>query len=175
MPGRPSDAADLPATPPPEAVAPLADKELHVPKVIVLFDSKSGNTRAAAENIAEGVGLVPGAEAALMDAVALDVDTIADADAVAIGSPNYYTYMSGRIKTFFDLAFRNPAFKGKPFAAFSTHGGGGGIAEGIEKLAGSIGMNKISDGLDFLGAPAGDQLKTCRHMGQVLGRAATNA
>lgn len=146
-----------------------------MPKVIVLFDSQSGHTRAAAESIAEGVHLVPGAEAALMDAETLDVEAIADADAVAIGSPNYYTYVSGRIKTFFDLAFRNAAFKGKPFAAFSTHGGGGGVSECIEKLAGSIGMNKIADGLDFLNAPAGDQFKTCRHMGQVLGRAAANA
>lgn len=143
--------------------------------VIVLFDSRGGNTRAAAESIAEGAAMVPDVTCSLMSAEQLDVDAIAAADAVAVGSPNYYTYMSGRIKTFFDLAFRNTAFKGKPFAAFSTHGGGGGVADTLEKLAKSIGMEKIADGLDFLNTPAGDQLKDCRRLGQALGRAAANA
>lgn len=143
-------------------------------KVVVLYDSKSGNTRAAAEAIAEGAAMVPGVAGALMAAEDLDMDALKQAEAVAVGSPNYYTYMSGRIKTFFDLAFRNPAFKGKPFAAFSTHGGGGGVSGIIEKLAKSVGLAKVADGLDFLGAPAGDQLKDCRRLGQALGRAAEN-
>jgi len=146
-----------------------------MPTVIVLFDSRTGNTRAAAESIAEGARLVPGVEAELMDAQELDMARLAEAAAVAVGSPNYYTYMSGRIKTFFDLAYRQAAFKGKPFAAFSTHGGGGGIASIIEKLAKSVGLRQVTEGLDFLNAPSGDQLKECRHLGQVLGRAAANA
>lgn len=144
-------------------------------KIIVLFDSRGGNTRAAAESVAEGARLVPGVEAELMEAGGLDMARLAAAGALAVGSPNYYTYMSGRIKTFFDLAFRQEAFKGKPFAAFSTHGGGGGVAAIIEKLAKSVGLSRVTEGLDFLGAPAGDQLKQCRHLGQMLGRAATNA
>ena len=145
-----------------------------MPSVVVLFDSRGGNTRAAAESIAEGARMVPGVEAALMDAKDLDLAPLAAAGALAIGSPNYYTYMSGHIKTFFDLTFRQTAFKGKPFAAFSTHGGGGGIAAVIEKLAQSVGLSRVTEGLDFLGAPSGDQLKECRHLGQVLGRAAAN-
>jgi NAD(P)H dehydrogenase (quinone) len=145
-----------------------------MPNVVVLYDSRSGHTRTAAESIAEGAQLVPEVEATLMEAAALDMEALAGADALAVGSPNYYTYMSGHVKTFFDLAFRNPAFKAKPFAAFSTHGGGGGVAEIIEKLAKSIGLEQVTEGLDFLGAPAGDQLKDCRHLGQALGRAAAN-
>lgn len=145
-----------------------------MPTVIVLFDSRSGNTRTVAEAIADGARMVPGVEPELMDAQQLDMDRLAAAAALAVGSPNYYTYMSGRIKTFFDLAFRQPPFKGKPFVAFSTHGGGGGIAGIIEKLAKSIGLVRVAEGLDFLGAPAGDQLKECRHLGQMLGRAAAN-
>ncbi|MBN2582114.1 MAG: NAD(P)H-dependent oxidoreductase [Planctomycetes bacterium] len=144
-------------------------------KVIVLFDSRGGNTRAVAESIVEGASMVPDVEAVMMSAEQLDMEALAAAQAVAVGSPNYYTYMSGRIKTFFDLAFRNPAFKGKPFVAFSTHGGGGGISQIIEKLAGSIGMAKVAGGIDIMNAPAGDQLKECRKLGQMLGRAAANA
>ena len=126
---------------------------------IVLFDSRGGNTQAVAEALADGVRMVPKVDCTLASAEAMDLDALKSADAVAVGSPNYYSYMSGRIKTVFDLAFRDPAFKGKPFVAFSTHGGGGGISELIEKLGGSLGMKKVADGLDIMNAPAGDQVK----------------
>jgi len=142
--------------------------------VIVLVDSRGGNTRAVADAVAEGVGMVPKVDCTVMSAEALDMDALAAADALAVGSPNYYSYMSGRAKTFFDLAFRNPAFKGKPFVAFSTHGGGGGVAALIEKLSDHLGMKRVAPGLDILNSPAGDQLKECRRLGQALGRAAAN-
>ena len=146
-----------------------------MPSVVILYDSRGGNTQAMAEAIAEGVDLVPKVDCSLMAAEELELDALAAAGAVAVGSPNYFTYMSGRIKTFFDLAHGNAAFKGKPFVAFSTHGGGGGIAKIIEKLASVIGMKKVADGLDVMNAPAQEQLKQCRHLGQALARAAANA
>ncbi len=146
-----------------------------MPEAIVLFDSRTGNTRAAAESIGEGIRMVPGVESRLMDGAELDVDALAAADAVALGAPNYFSYMSGRLKTFFDLAHGSAAFKGKPFAAFLTHGGGGGISGLIEKLAEAIGMKKVADGLDIMNAPAGDLLKQCRQLGRAVGRAAANA
>ncbi|HOI53789.1 MAG TPA: NAD(P)H-dependent oxidoreductase [Phycisphaerae bacterium] len=144
-------------------------------EVIVLFDSRGGNTRAVAECIAEGAAMVPGVTARLMAAADLDVASLAAAQAIAVGSPNYFSYMSGHVKTFFDLTYRNAAFKGKPFVAFSTHAGGGGICAVIEKLATSVGMAQVTDGIDILNAPAGNQLKECRKLGQQLGRAAANA
>lgn len=143
--------------------------------VIVLVDSRGGNTRAVAEAIAEGAHLVPGVEASIMQARQMDLEALGAAEALAIGSPNYYNYPSGHIKTFFDRAFRKPPFKGKAFAAFSTHGGGGGISQVIEELGSALGLRKIADGIDLLGAPGGDQVKACRHLGQALGRAAANA
>jgi flavodoxin len=146
-----------------------------MPQVIILYDSRGGNTRKAAEAIAEGVGLVPHCQARLMSAEELEMPALEAAGALAVGSPNYYSYPSGRIKTFFDLAYRNPAFKGKRFAAFSTHAGGGGISQCIEKLGNWLGMVKLSDGIDTIGSPVGDDLNQLRHVGQVLARAAANA
>jgi NAD(P)H dehydrogenase (quinone) len=151
------------------------ERRCSVAEVIVLFDSRGGNTRVVAECIAEGAAMVPGVTARLMAAADLDVPALAAAQAIAIGSPNYFSYMSGRIKTFFDLTYQNAAFKGKPFVAFSTHAGGGGICATIEKLAKSVGMTQVADGIDILNAPAGNQLKDCRKLGQHLGRAAANA
>lgn len=141
-------------------------------KVIVLYDSLSGNTQAAAEAIAAGASDVPQCEVHLMKAVNLDMAALERAEAVALGSPNYYSYVSGRLKTFFDLGYRNAAFKGKPFVAFATHGGGGGITPLIEKLAGWLGMARAAEGIDIVRTPSDDDLVRCRRMGNQLGRAA---
>ena len=142
-------------------------------QVVVLYSSLGGNTRTMAEHVAAGVGLVPGAQAVVMDAAKMDLAVLERAAGIAIGSPNYYSYPSGLVKHFFDLAFQRAAFKGKPFVAFSTHGGGGGVSGQIERLANSLGMMRAAEGLDIAGAPEGDQAKACRKLGQTLAIAAT--
>jgi flavorubredoxin len=144
-----------------------------MPRIVVLYSTLGGNTRAMAEHVAAGAGLVPKADVSLMDAANLDLAALEAADGLAIGSPNYYTYPSGLVKHFFDVAFRRAAFKGKPFVAFSTHGGGGGVSGVIERLGTSLGMVKAADGLDVAGRPQGDQVKQCRRLGQVLAQAAS--
>ncbi|HUU12064.1 MAG TPA: NAD(P)H-dependent oxidoreductase [Phycisphaerae bacterium] len=142
-------------------------------QIVVLYSTLSGNTRAMAEHVAAGVGLVPGAEAAFMDAAALDLPALEAADGIAIGTPNYFSYPSGLVKHFFDLAHQREPFKGKPYVAFSTHGGGGGVSAIVDKLAGSLGMKAAGAGLDVMGQPQGDQVKACRRLGQALAAAAS--
>lgn len=137
-------------------------------RVVVLYSTMGGNTRAMAEHVAAGVGLVPGVGVALMDAAALDMAALESADGLAIGAPNYFSYPSGLIKHFFDMAHQRAAFKGKPYVAFSTHGGGGGISAVIDKLSQAIGMKSAAPGLDVMGHPQGDQIKDCRKLGQAL-------
>jgi NAD(P)H-dependent FMN reductase len=96
------------------------------------------------------------------------------ADGVAIGSPNYYSYPSGLIKHFFDLALNRASLKGKPLVAFSTHGGGGGVATIIEQLGQSAGMKVVAPGSDSANAPKGDEIKAFRKIGQVLAVAASS-
>ena len=141
-------------------------------EIVVLYSTLSGNTREMAEHVAEGARLVPGAKVELMDAANLDLKRLEAAAGIAVGSPNYYSYPSGLIKHFCDLAFQNPAFKGKPYVAFSTHGGGGGISNVLDRLAGALGMKQAAPGMDVAGKPQGDQVKDCRKLGQALAAAA---
>ena len=138
-------------------------------KIVVLYSTLGGNTRAMAEHVAAGARLVPGAEVALMDAAAVEMGPLEAADGLAIGTPNYFSYPSGLVKNFFDLAHQRAAFKGKPYVAFSTHGGGGGVSAIVDRLAQSIGMERAAEGVDVMGAPQGDQVKHCRKLGQALG------
>lgn len=139
-----------------------------MPKIVVLYSTLSGNTRAMAEEVAAGARLVPGADVALMDAASLEIGALEQADGLAIGTPNYFSYPSGLVKHFFDLAFQREAFRGKPYVAFSTHGGGGGVSEVVGRLAQAVGMKPAADGLDIVGAPKGDQGRDGRRLGQAL-------
>ena len=56
-------------------------------KVIVVYESKYGNTKRAAETIIEGMKEISGIEAVLSEPKAVDLSKLADFDAIVIGSP----------------------------------------------------------------------------------------
>jgi multimeric flavodoxin WrbA len=61
-------------------------------------------------------------------------------DAVAIGTPDYFSYVAGTIKTFFDDMYlwdqSGKSVKGKPAVLFFSCGGGGKVKQPFESLAG---------------------------------------
>ena len=59
-------------------------------KVLVVYDTKYGNTRLVAEKIVEGMREVERIETAISDVEEVDLDRIVDYDAILIGSPNHY-------------------------------------------------------------------------------------
>ncbi len=72
-----------------------------MPKALVVYDSKTGNTEKMARAISEGIkeaGL--DVEVKKVDDASLD-DLIA-ADAIVLGSPTYFGTMSGKMKVFID-------------------------------------------------------------------------
>ena len=73
-------------------------------KVLVVFHSQQyGNTKIMAEAVAEGIGEA-GATAVLINTNErrVGLDDYLGADAVALGTPDYYSYPAGTIKTLFD-------------------------------------------------------------------------
>ena len=141
-----------------------------MPKILVIYHSETGNTEAAARLVAEGAG--EGAE--VVSAVDVKIDDVVAADAVAIGSPDYFSYMSGYIKVFFDRAYHvRDQLAGKPCAVFLTHGGGGKGMEPLEKIARSIKLDLVAGGLSILNAPEGDSAEACRDLGRKLAEAAS--
>lgn len=104
-------------------------------KVLVTYHSLSGNTERMAEAVAEGVTSVPGTLAVLKRVGQVTADDLFSSDAVIVGSPVYWSNMSGEVKTFFDNwqfkfgVFPEFKMKNKVGAAFAT---GGQISSGKE-------------------------------------------
>ena len=104
-------------------------------KVLVTYHSLSGNTERMAEAVVEGVKSVSGAEVLLKRVGKVTADDLFSADAVVVGSPVYWSNMSGEVKTFFDNwqfkfgVFPEFKMKNKIGAAFAT---GGQVSSGKE-------------------------------------------
>jgi len=110
-------------------------------KIIVIYHSQQyGNTKMIAEALAEGVREA-GAEVNLINTNErrVTLEEFLATDAVAIGTPDYFSYVAGTIKTFFDDIYlwdqSGKPVKGKPAALFFSCGGGGKVKQPFESLA----------------------------------------
>ena len=145
-------------------------------KVLVLYHSQqSGNTEACAQALAKGLATVKGVEYELINtnsAQRVDMAAFEACDAVAIGSPDYFSYVAGTIKQLFDdllTAHREGmAVNGKPCALFMTHGGGGRAIEPFRQLAKN--MEMVDEPFVCLRSP-GVECEELVSLGQKLGQA----
>ena len=91
-------------------------------KVVIIYDSKYGNTKIVAENILEGIKQVEGIDAVICYAKEVDPQKITSYDALIIGAPNHMASPSRTMKKFVDkLAELN--LNAKSVAVFGTYSG----------------------------------------------------
>ena len=89
-------------------------------KVIVVYESKYGNTKRAAETIIEGMREVSGVEIILSELKEVDLNQLVDFDAILVGSPNHIGNATRGIRKFIGkLGKLNLA--GKMIAVFDTY------------------------------------------------------
>ena len=97
-------------------------------KLSVIYDSKTGNTKQAAEWIAEAMNEIAGCEASAFSIQAADTDYIKESKGVVIGSPSYAAAMTPDLHAWLLASGRTIGFGGKLGGAFATeqftHGGG---------------------------------------------------
>jgi len=142
-------------------------------KVLVVYCSMSGNTKAAAEAIAEGARTA-GARVTLKEGADAQPKDLLECDAVALGSYDAFSYMGGGLKDFLDRAFypTQGQVTDKPYAAFLTHGGGGKAIESIESIAQSFKFKKAVKPVLVKGKPEGQAIVDLKALGAKLAAAA---
>ncbi len=95
-------------------------------KVLVIYFSRTGNTKKMAESVVEGIKN-EGLEAVLKEAKGVDSEELLKYDAIAIGSPTYYGTMAAQIKGLFDDSVKfHGKLEGKVGAAFASSANVGG-------------------------------------------------
>lgn len=89
--------------------------------VLILYYSKSGNTKALAEEIAKGVESVDGVSALLKNTSEVTKDDFKNCAGIIAGSPVYFGVMAWDLKRVFDeFVGVRKQMEGKVGAAFAT-------------------------------------------------------
>ena len=141
--------------------------------VLVVYHSLSGSTEKMAKAFAEGAKSVPGTEVVLRKALDATLEDLLRCGAVAFGSADYFSYIAGALKDFFDRTFYPSQGKvtGKPYAAFATGGGGGDtVLAVLDRLCGSFKLKKAVNGVSAAGVPSSEVLKECKEAGKQLAK-----
>ena len=140
-------------------------------KILIIYHSQTGNTAKMAQAVAAGARLIDNTEVLLRRAQEASLDDLLAADALAIGTPEYFGYMSGMIKDFFDRTFypaQEKVFR-KPYAVFISAGNdGAGALKSVERIALGYKFKKVSEPVLACGVPTEDVLERCRNLGGVL-------
>jgi len=144
-------------------------------KVLIVYHSLGGNTRAAAEAVAAGVRKVNDAEAQLVEALKAGPGDLVSCNAAVFGTPDYFSYMAGGLKDFFDRCYYPTQDKvtDKPCALFVTHGGGGRAVDGLKGVVRSFKMRLAAPPLLVLNHPDDDARRKLMDLGEMLAKVAT--
>jgi len=87
-------------------------------QVLVVYDSRTGNTEKMAMAVAEGAKQVPGVKVVLKNVYKASLEDLLGADGIIIGTPTYYGDMSGKLKDFIDKSTKiHGKLKGKTVGA----------------------------------------------------------
>ena len=150
-------------------------------KILVVYDSKTGNTEKMALAVAEGVKQVSGVDVVVKKGDATDIEDLLSADGIIMGSPTYYGQMSAKLKALMDKSVKiHGKLEGKVGAAFTSSGG---TASGAETTLLSILEAMLVHGMIIqgnsrnkhygaaaVGSPSDKELKFCGELGEKTAR-----
>ncbi|MCJ7559215.1 NAD(P)H-dependent oxidoreductase [Candidatus Bathyarchaeota archaeon] len=146
-------------------------------KVLIVYDSKTGNTETMALAVAKGAEQISDIEVTVKKAEQTKLDDLLAADGIIMGSPTYYGQMSAKLKALIDESVKiHKKLTGKVGAAFTSAGG---TATGAETtlmsilqamlVHGMIIQGRADDkhyGASAVGTPKKRELAYCEELGK---------
>jgi len=119
------------------------------PKILILYDSNTGNTEKLAQAVEKGVKQIIGVTVELKRTEAVKPQDVLDADGYAIGSPSHFSIMSGKVLSLLtELYSLRHKMAGKPMAVFTTGTGGQVVAlENIDRIIGVFNPTFVKPGI----------------------------
>jgi NAD(P)H dehydrogenase (quinone) len=148
--------------------------------VLIIYDSKTGNTEKMALAVSEGVK-ESGLNTIMKRADEITNEDLLKAQGIIVGSPTYYGQMSTKVKAMFDESVKiHGKLEGRVGAAFTSSGG---VACGAETTIISIleamlihGMiiqgraNTAHYGAATVGEPKEKDKEKCKEFGKIVSK-----
>ena len=142
-------------------------------RLLIVYHSQSGRTQALAEAAYAGATneLIEGVEVRLRWASEAGPDDLLWTQALLLGTPENFGYMSGGMKDFLDRTFY--PVEGKipplPYAVFISAGNDGrGALRAIRRIAGGYPFNEVQAPIIARGEVRQEDLDACRELGMTL-------
>ena len=146
-------------------------------KILVVYDSSTGNTEKMAFAVAEGAKQVNEVEVVVKRVDQTSLDDLLNADGIIMGSPTYYGQMTAKLKALIDESVEiHGKLEGKVGAAFTSSGG---TATGAETtllsileamlIHGMIVQGKAHNkhyGAAAVGSPNEKEIESCKELGK---------
>jgi len=151
-----------------------------MPKILIIYYSRTGNTKKMAEEIAKGVKK-EGISVEVKSTEDVKAGDLLNYDGIIIGSPTYYGTMASPIKKLLDDSVKfHGELEGKVGAAFASSAniGGGNETTILDVINAMLihGMIIQGDhqgdhyGPVAIGAPDGRTLRECQRLGERLAK-----
>ena len=141
--------------------------------ILIIFHSQTGNTEKLARAVAYGVDETEHARAILKRAVDAVARDLKDCSAVVICSPEYFGYMAGAVKDFFDRTYEElkddaTVYK-KPFCVVISAGNdGSGALNHIERICRGYRLKKVQKPILCKGKVTEEMLARCFELGSTI-------
>ncbi|MFO8009227.1 MAG: NAD(P)H-dependent oxidoreductase [Dehalococcoidia bacterium] len=152
-----------------------------MPTVLIVYDSRSGNTAKMAAAVGEGAR-ESGVEVNIKSVEQATPDDLAAADGIILGSPNHFGSMSEKMKAFINDSIKvRKKLEDKVGAAFTSGGAvGGGVETTLFSLIQAMMIHSmiiVGDPMEAtghygavgIGSPDGRSSETCHKLGKRVG------
>ena len=145
--------------------------------VLIVYETKFGNTKQAAETIAEGIKEGERIEAEVINVNEVDYSKVQDFDAIIIGSPTWAGNCTDTIKNFIN-ELAGLSLNEKFYAVFDTNSGIPLLSKAVKKMEKRIGkqlpnLKRILPGLPIRvkgtkGPIVEGELPKCQNFGKEI-------
>ncbi len=140
-------------------------------RLLVVYHTQSGNTGRLADAVLVGARRVTEVETRMLRAFDAGVDDLVGCDALLLGTPENFGYMSGALKDFFDRTYYpcEGLTTGLPYAVFVSAGNDGrGAVREIGRIATGYGWKQAAEPLIVRGEIAAEDLLRCEELGEAM-------
>lgn len=141
--------------------------------ILIIYHSQTGSTERLARAVARGVDDTPDARAHLMRAADAGAEDLRGCNGFVICSPEYFGYMAGAIKDFFDRTYEalkdDAAVHRKPFCIVVSAGNDGTFAlSHIERICRGYRLRKVQNPIVCKGGVTEEALARCAELGSTI-------
>jgi len=141
--------------------------------LLIIYHSQTGKTARMAEAVKNGANHedIDGVVVRAGLALASGVEDLLWADAVILGTPENFGYMSGGLKDFLDRTFYpcEGKLEGMGFAMFVGAGNDGtGAVSSIRRIANGYAFREVAEPVIARGELTAEHLEQCKTMGMSL-------